>query len=140
MVKLEYNNQTENRAPKRKLEAILNTAQKKLKRKGREVISLALVKENEMRKLNKTYRGKNKVTDVLSFEAGEYRQPREASGEIIICPSQARKQAEQYGNSYTREMMKLVLHGYLHILGYDHERESEAEKMEDLEQKILDSI
>lgn len=110
--------------------------------------SLAYVGETKIRDLNRVLRGKDKVTDVLSFEEenGEelFNQNDGAKhlGEIIICPSRARNQAKKYGWSYDREIARLLIHGLSHLLGYDHENvtEKEAKKMVDFEEKIMDSV
>ncbi|MBU1132411.1 rRNA maturation RNase YbeY [Patescibacteria group bacterium] len=135
MIILEINNQTKFRAPKKQLNDLLSLAQKLLKINKKQLISLALVSDYQIKKLNRIYRKKDKATDVLSF-CGEpsAELPEEPLGEIIISPSRAKRQAE---NGLTDELARLALHGYLHLLGYDHEKETEAEKMEALEKKIL---
>ncbi len=74
------------------------------------------------------------MTDVLSFEesgSGSF------IGEILICLSRARKQAKEVGRSLKNELAKLLLHGYLHLIGYDHEKLTDAKKMEKIEDDIL---
>lgn len=133
MIEIEFNNQTRYAFPKKAVERVLAVAEKKLRLNRKESVSLAFVNEIEIRRLNNKYRKKNKVTDVLSFKIEEVKN----IGEIIICPAQAKKQAEELGQSYQKEIVKLALHGYLHIQGFDHENEVEAKKMERLELKIL---
>jgi len=84
--------------------------------------------------LNRIYRHKDYVTDVLSFE--EDRKTTEI-GEIIVCVSQAKRQAQTFSHSLEKEILRLVLHGYLHLSGYDHVKNKEALVMEALEEKIL---
>lgn len=126
-------------------------------------ISLAIVGEGRMRKLNKIYRGKNKVTDVLSFsnksvlvylakafprlKKGEntvFVNPPDGVkrlGEIVICYPYAKKQAKRLSNSLEKELAILLIHGILHLLGYDHEKNGrETEKMRKMEEKILGQI
>ncbi len=97
-------------------------------------ISVALASEGEIKKLNKIYRHKNKVTDVLSFIISSP----QILGEVIICLSQAKRQAKAAGHSLRRELQVLTIHGILHLLGYDHERsKAEAKRQEKLEKIIL---
>jgi len=104
----------------------------------REKISLAFVKKEEIKKLNKKYRGENKPTDVLSFEL---REEKNYLGEIIICPEIAAENAKGYGTTIKQEMMKVFIHGILHLCGYDHEKsEKEAEAMRQKEEKYLSKI
>lgn len=87
-------------------------------------LSIALVSQAEMKRLNKEYRRKNRATDVLSFRYDD-------SGEIIICPAEVRKNAEEFNSTFNRELIKVLIHGILHLSGYDHEKnKAKAEKME----------
>jgi probable rRNA maturation factor len=100
-------------------------------------ISIALVDEKEIKKFNKVYRGKNKITDVLSFILDSD----QVLGEVLICLSRARRQAEEKNNSYKAELQLLTVHGILHLLGYDHEKsDKEAVRQELTEQKILSKL
>lgn len=83
--------------------------------KGKLGLSIALVSQTEMKRLNKEYRGKNKATDILSFRYGD-------SGEIVICPEEVRKNAEEFNSTFNEELAKVLIHGTLHLLGYDHEK------------------
>ena len=97
--------------------------------------SVTIVTEERIRELNKEYRQKDAVTDVLSFpmytrdellaEPGDVRIP---IGDIVICLQRAKEQAEAYGHSLEREIAFLTVHSVLHLLGYDHEISPEAEK------------
>ncbi|HZR24373.1 MAG TPA: rRNA maturation RNase YbeY [Vicinamibacterales bacterium] len=84
--------------------------------RARGLLSIALVSDVEMRKLNKRYRRKDSVTDVLSF-------PGAPLGDIVIARGVARRQAREAGHDVTVELKVLALHGLLHLLGYDHERD-----------------
>lgn len=106
--------------------------QKKFKIKKN--ISIALVSEIEIKNLNKVYRHKNKVTDVLSFNIDSV----EILGEIVICLAQAKKQALEHKHSLKAELQLLTVHGILHLLGYDHElSEQEYLRQEKEQEKIL---
>jgi probable rRNA maturation factor len=86
--------------------------------RARGLVSIALVSDDAMRRMNRRYLGKNRPTDVLSFPADE-RGP--VLGDIAIATGVARRQARLAGHSYSRELRVLALHGLLHLLGYDHE-------------------
>ncbi len=101
-------------------------------------LSLALVGDEEIRKLNARYRNKNGPTDVLSFPSKEHLPPGEKIlGDVVISVEQANRQAKKRGKALDEEMETLLIHGILHILGYDHERsKKEATIMWGLEKKI----
>jgi probable rRNA maturation factor len=82
-------------------------------------VTVAVVPDGRVRSLNREYRGKNEATDVLSFPAGE---PGEL-GDVVIAAGVAGRQARQAGHSLAVELRVLALHGLLHLLGYDHERD-----------------
>ena len=105
-----------------------------------ETLSLAFVKKEEMKNLNKKFRKKNKPTDVLSFELKDGSE-KGYLGEIIICPEIVKENAEKYRVSSKSEMLKVFVHGILHLCGYDHEKsEKEAEEMEKKQEKYLSNI
>lgn len=100
-------------------------------------ISIAILSPLEIKKLNKIYRHKNKVTDVLSFNLDDEK----ILGEIVICLEQAKKQAKEKKISLQAELKLLVVHGTLHLLGYDHEvSEVEAERQEKEEKLLLNKF
>ncbi|MBI4297822.1 MAG: rRNA maturation RNase YbeY [Chloroflexi bacterium] len=104
--------------------------------------SLAIVGDEEMRRMSKASRGLDEVTDVLSFsfEAGDFpRRPRSLPllGEVVLCYPQAERQAREMGHPVERELSVLVIHGVLHLLGYDHEKEADAESMTQAEAHAL---
>jgi len=103
-------------------------------------ISLVITGEKRIRSLNKKYRKINKITDVLSFGNEEFVSlPNKIIylGEIFICYSQAVKQARQKKHSVKKEMAILLIHGILHLLGYDHKGDYENSEMKILEEKVL---
>ena len=105
-------------------------------------LSIALVGDKEMRPLNAKYRKKNKTTDVLSFPADNpATAKRVLLGDVIISVEQARRQAKERNHSLKREMVILLIHGILHLLGYDHERSRrQAKIMADLEVKLFNLL
>jgi len=97
-------------------------------------LSIALVGPGRIRKLNKKYRGKNRVTDVLSF-------PDNGLGEIVICLREVKKNAKKFGSSFKKELSTCLIHGILHLLGYDHEKSvEEVKKMRDREEYYLSQV
>jgi probable rRNA maturation factor len=101
-------------------------------------LSLVLVGNAEMQKLNAKYRHKDYSTDVLSFSAGTI-FPAETSllGEVIISVEKAAEQAKERRRTLDEEMVTLLIHGIVHLLGYDHERSAkDARAMGRLEKKI----
>lgn len=130
---LEINNLTKNRVDKKFLEKVAEKTLKILRIKIPE-ISIVLVSDTKIKELNRKYRKINRVTDVLAFDYGE----------IFICLPQAKRQAEQLGHSLKRELAILLIHGILHLLGYDDEEKLDYNKMvrkqEELWQKIIQSL
>ncbi len=89
------------------------------KRKGE--ISVVLMGQEGIKKLNKKYRGKNRVTDVLSFEGVDAEQEKEL-GEIVICLREVNKNAKKLKSNLEKELATVFIHGLLHLLAYDHEQ------------------
>jgi probable rRNA maturation factor len=107
---------------------------------GRE-LALAVVPPAESRRLNQLYRGKDKPTNVLSFPAARV-APAAAPGpqplgDIVICPAVLRAEAREQGKSVRAHWAHLVVHGALHLIGYDHERDADARRMERREIAVL---
>jgi probable rRNA maturation factor len=88
--------------------------------RARGVVSLALVGDRTIRRLNRTYAGEDRPTDVLSFPASGPRVGVVFLGDIVIATGVARRQAREAGHSVADEVKTLALHGLLHLLGYDH--------------------
>jgi probable rRNA maturation factor len=133
------------------LEKFLAAARKRLSLAPRS-LTVALVTDAQIARWNRTYRGKNRPTDVLSFPADgsraepairrKHRKPRRARstrssvsasasastpeylGDIAIAPAVARRNALRFGRAFDHEMRVLILHGILHLLGYDHETDA----------------
>lgn len=97
-------------------------------------LSVALVGLERIKELNGKYRGKDEATDVLSFECCDDSIKKEGLeihplGEVIICPVYVEAQAKENGNSFEKELSFVLIHGVLHLLGYDHEKGGEQEKI-----------
>ncbi|AQS59898.1 rRNA maturation RNase YbeY [Desulforamulus ferrireducens] len=106
-------------------------------------VSLIFVDDDYIQSLNAEYRGVDKPTDVLSFalnegeEVAEAEEAEELLGDIVISLPTARRQAEEYGHSFHREVAYLTAHGSLHLLGYDHMTEEDKQIMREKEEAIL---
>ena len=88
-------------------------------------VSIAFVGPSSMRRINRTYRGRDYATDVLSFDyGGECVEGRPLLGELVLAPDVAASNARRWGGSLEREIRKLLVHGLLHLLGYDHETDN----------------
>ena len=125
---MEINNLTNFTVDKKLFSAV---AKKVLLSENRETenISLAFVEKEEIKKLNKKFRKKNKPTDVLSFLLNEA----DCLGEIVICPEVVKEKNE--------EIIKVFIHGILHLLGYEHEKsKSKAKEMEAKEAEIFKNL
>jgi probable rRNA maturation factor len=117
-------------------------------KRGEENLSIVFVGQGRMRKLNKKYRGKNRVTDVLAFnwqEISNKKFPRSQNlpelGEIVICLREVKKNAKRFNSTFEKELFRVLIHGLLHLLGYDHEKnKKEAEKMGKKEEDYLSQI
>jgi len=96
-------------------------------------LSITFVDNLKIKELNKTYREKDEVTDVLSFPIDE-----ELLGEVIISLPRAVEQAEDYGHSLRREVAFLMVHGLLHIIGYDHKNNADKTEMRQAEEEFLE--
>lgn len=101
---------------------------------------VALVSDKQIRQLNKDFRGKNSTTDVLSFpfSADEFETDFDNLGDIVISAEQAEKQADENELEFETEIKQLILHGVLHLCGFDHETDDgEMSKRElDLREKL----
>ena len=87
--------------------------------RARGTVTVAIVSDARVRALNRQYRRKDKATDVLSFPSGE----RGYLGDVVIAAGVAARQAREAGHTLATELRVLALHGLLHLLGYDHERD-----------------
>ncbi len=96
-------------------------------------VAITFVDNERIRELNQQFRNKDKTTDVLSFPLDE----EDALGDIIISIPKVREQAEEYGHSFERELGFLTVHGFLHLLGYDHETEAQEREMFARQEQIL---
>jgi probable rRNA maturation factor len=98
--------------------------------------AIALVSDARMRVLNRTYRHKDAVTDVLAFPAGGEPGASSELGDIVIATGAARRQAREHGHRYADELRILALHGLLHLLGYDHHARNDHGRMGRMEARL----
>ncbi|MEH7074085.1 rRNA maturation RNase YbeY [Neobacillus drentensis] len=132
---------------KLEIERIINFAAKKQKVEQHSEVSVTFVSNERIQEINREYRDKDKPTDVISFameELGEgevelvgAEMPR-VLGDIIISIPKAIEQAEEYGHTFIRELGFLAVHGFLHLLGFDHMTEEDEKEMFTLQKEILD--
>ena len=107
-------------------------------RRGRAELTLRLVDEEESRALNREYRGRDRPTNVLSFPFQVPPEvPSDLLGDLVICAPLVTGEAAEQGKSTEAHWAHLVVHGILHLLGYDHQRLPESREMEALEIRIL---
>lgn len=139
---LEITNLTQNIIDEKFFQEIAAYVLDKEKKQG--LISLVLVGPGRIKKLNKQYRKKNKVTDVLSFPAkAEVFVPKDDKnflGEIVICLRVVKKTSKRENISFEEELARVFIHGILHILGYDHLKPEEEKTMIAKQEKYLEEI
>ena len=136
------------------MQAVADAADKRLEQTAPLAIEIAFVGEDEIRTLNRDKRGKDSVTDVLSFpyydgiryktlDINDYagnvdeEDGRLLVGSICVCEKRAKEQAADFGHSVNREVCYLVAHGILHCFGYDHIEKNDEEEMTALAEKIM---
>jgi probable rRNA maturation factor len=124
-----------------KLSSLKKLAQEILKDfSEKDNLNIILVSDSFMRKLNQRFTRRKGTTDVLSFSFKEDENTKAKKGllgEIYISVERARKQAEDYQMSFSQELKRLVAHGTLHLLGYDHKTRKDLEKMREKEEKYI---
>jgi probable rRNA maturation factor len=119
---------------------------------GDATLSLSLVGDAAMRRLNREHRGKDRATDVLSFPLLSHAERRRAParapgaagerllGDVVISLDTAARQASAYGATLDAEVRRLLIHGILHLLGFDHERPRDRARMRTQERRLADAI
>ena len=109
-------------------------------------VTVRLTNADEIAGLNEAFRGKPGATNVLAFPGSleplmvEELEDELELGDIVICVEQAAAEAAEQGKSLSQHLTHLTVHATLHLLGYDHDQEAEAEEMEALERRILESL
>lgn len=100
-------------------------------------VTVLLTSDAEMRELNRTWRDKDAATNVLSFPSGNAEG---FLGDIVLAHETVLKEAQESGIKFEAHVAHLVVHGVLHLLGFDHMNDEEAERMEGLEREVLASL
>jgi probable rRNA maturation factor len=124
----------------RKVKDIVRWTLKEMEKDNCE-LSLVLCNDGYIQFYNKEYRGKDYPTDVLSFVDGEKAGKITYLGDIIISIDRVKSQSEEYEVSFEEEFSRLLVHGILHLLGYDHETSEEDERiMMDIQDRLVDKV
>ena len=141
-MKLTILNRSGESVPRKFLSEWLKAVEKELKKEKLKLdpkleFNLVFVTSTEIRKLNKTYRGKNYATDVLSFDGDD----ETSFGELVIAPQVIKRQAKEHGLTVREELGYMVLHGILHLLGFDHEKsEAQAKRMFAIQDRVFERL
>ncbi|GIW22396.1 MAG: endoribonuclease YbeY [Candidatus Sericytochromatia bacterium] len=126
---------------KREIKKFVTKVLNKLKLNDNTEISITFVNNKKIKELNNNYRNIDKETDVLSFPfENNFNLPINILGDIIISTEKAISQSKDYNHSIEREIYFLIVHGILHLLGYDHKDVNEEEEMFSLQKEILNEI
>lgn len=114
-------------------------------------ITITLTNPSNIQEINKKYRNIDKATDVLSFPMFERKELErkikqqdfeypDMLGDIVISIEKVKEQAKEYGHSFKRELSYMIVHGFYHLMGYDHIKEEDKKEMRPKEEKILESL
>ena len=127
------------------IKKIISLIAQELKLKKNFEITVLLVGDKKIRVLNKKYRQKDKITDVLAFSPKEGKQfivPEAVNylGEIFICYPQLKRQAKKFGQTIEKEFALLLIHGFLHLVGYDDQKVKDYQLMKQMQDKIFFKI
>lgn len=135
-----------NDAELKEVSELLTFAYGHLEEEGDAEVSVSFVSNEEIQNINRDYRDKDSVTDVISFALEEdnmniiHAEAPRTLGDIVISTDRAKEQAEDYGHSYRRELLFLALHGFLHLLGYDHMESDDEAVMNGKQEEILNAF
>ena len=152
MVQIEYLDIEEQKECKKLIEKVIKQCfiEEKLENTNL-YICITLTNPENIRKLNKEYRNIDKETDVLSFPIFEKEEiekiilqkehiVQDTLGDIVISVKRVEEQAKEYGHSFERELAYMVVHGFYHLMGYDHIEEKDKLEMRPKEEKILQEL
>ena len=107
--------------------------------------NVIIINNEEIHKINKEYRGIDRPTDVISFALEDYKDIKYENdyrvlGDIYISIDKVKEQAKEYGHSFERELSYMLVHGFYHLMGYDHIEEEDKKIMRPKEEKILNEL
>lgn len=152
MYELEYLDIEENKEYEKTIEKVLKQCFKEEKIENSKLyISITLTNPENIQKINKEYRNVDRETDVLSFpmfekteldekiEKQQY-EHEDILGDIVISIEKVKGQAEEYGHSFEREFAYMLVHGFYHLMGYDHIKEEDKIIMRPKEEKVLNDL
>ena len=145
MVELDLTGQLPGGLTRVQLLKLTETALKTVRRRGAVRLTVAVVSDAAIKKLNKEYRGQDQVTDVLSFASRQDKRfvtasagrPVDHLGDIIISRPQVKRQAHLVGRTMAQELALVFVHGLLHLLGYGHQTRQREETMFAWQQEIM---
>ena len=147
-----YKDIDENKDYEKVIEKVLNKCFKEENLENSKLyITITLTNPENIRIINKQYRNIDRATDVLSFPMFEKEEldkkiqnndfeHQDVLGDLIISIEKVKEQAEEYGHSFERELSYMVVHGFYHLMGYDHIKEEDKRKMRPKEEKILNDL
>lgn len=140
MIEVDYNSNVKNKYVANDLQKIAQlVAQKEKKVKG--LVEINMIGDKEMTELNSQYRGKKYPTDVLSFAWTEDKKIKSnLLGQIYICYPQIKRQAKEYKIKEHEELARMLIHGLLHLVGYDHIKDVPAKKMFAIQEGIIKEL
>ena len=148
LLEIEYLDIPEDENYKKKIEEVLKQCYKEENIEAKYLyVNIILTNPENIRKLNKEYRNINKETDVLSFPMFEKKELenfksncQEVLGDIVISIERVKEQALEYGHSFERELSYMVVHGFYHLMGYDHMEEEDKKEMRAKEEIVLKAL
>lgn len=147
---LEFINLTQYPIQKKFFEKILQVVRTKERIKENTLVGLVFVGKERIRDINKKYRGKNQITEALSFpflevqkstkkefQFIESKETPQNLGEIFLCPNKIKKQAKKLGRTFKEYLIEIFIHGLLHLLGYQHRDTKTTKRMRKREKEII---
>ncbi|HSR63773.1 MAG TPA: rRNA maturation RNase YbeY [Gammaproteobacteria bacterium] len=139
MIKIEIQNASQDRdIPAKK--QLQDWATSALDDAGKDNLTIRIVDEEESAALNRNWRGREGPTNVLSFPYGDDQHVPEYLGDIVLCAPVIKREASEQGKPVEAHWAHMIIHGILHLQGYDHQEQTETEKMEQLETRLLNAI
>jgi probable rRNA maturation factor len=133
-------NEQEIPVPEARLSALARHALDCLKVDGTAELSVLLITADHMRRLNARFAGEDRPTDVLAFPMMEEDDGSFLLGDVVVCPEVARTNAQDRRESLERELEILLVHGTLHLLGYDHQGAEDKARMDELLAQVISSF